>query len=44
MMLRKTLFWIHLTVGCFAGAVVFIMPVTAVLLAYQRQITSWGGP
>lgn len=41
MTLRKTLFWIHLTVGCVAGAVVFIMSVTGVLLAYQRPITSW---
>ncbi len=41
MTLRKTLFWTHLTVGCFAGAVVFVMSVAGVLLAYQRQITRW---
>src|SRR5277367_1570250 len=41
MSLRKTLFWIHLAIGCSAGAVVFLMSVTGVLLAYQRQITSW---
>jgi uncharacterized iron-regulated membrane protein len=41
MSLRRILFWIHLTTGCLAGAVVLIMSVTGVLLAYQRQITSW---
>lgn len=41
MSLRKILFWIHLTVGCLAGAVVFVMAVTGVLLAYQHQITAW---
>jgi uncharacterized iron-regulated membrane protein len=41
MSLRKSLFWIHLAIGCSAGAVVFLMSVTGVLLAYQRQITSW---
>ncbi len=38
---RKALFWIHLAVGCLAGAVILIMSVTGVLLAYQRQIISW---
>src|SRR5277367_1049336 len=38
---RKILFWIHLSVGCAAGAVVFIMSVTGALLAYERQIISW---
>ena len=41
MTLRKLLFWIHLTIGCLAGAVVLIMSVTGLLLAYQRQITAW---
>jgi uncharacterized iron-regulated membrane protein len=41
MNLRKLLFWIHLSVGCAAGAVVFIMSVTGALLAYERQIISW---
>lgn len=41
MSLRKVLFWIHLGTGCLAGAVVLIMSVTGVLLAYQRQVTSW---
>ena len=38
---RKILFWIHLTAGCGAGAVVLIMSVTGVLLAYERQILTW---
>lgn len=41
MRLRKTLFWIHLATGCSAGAIIFFMSVTGVLLAYQRQITGW---
>jgi uncharacterized iron-regulated membrane protein len=38
---RTLLFWSHLAAGLFAGAVVLIMSVTGVLLAYQRQITVW---
>ena len=38
---RKILFWIHLATGCLAGTIVLIMSVTGVLLAYERQITSW---
>jgi uncharacterized iron-regulated membrane protein len=41
MPLRKAVFWLHLTTGCFAGIVVFVMSVTGVLLAYQRQIVAW---
>jgi len=41
MSLRKTLFWIHLAIGCSAGAVVFLMSATGVLLTYQRRITGW---
>ena len=41
MRLRKILFWMHLATGCLAGAVVLVMSVTGVLLAYQRQITAW---
>jgi uncharacterized iron-regulated membrane protein len=36
--MRKILFWIHLAIGCAAGAVIFVMSVTGVLLAYERQI------
>ena len=38
---RKILFWIHLATGCLTGTIVLIMSVTGVLLAYERQITSW---
>jgi uncharacterized iron-regulated membrane protein len=38
---RKALFWLHLAAGLAAGTVIFIMAVTGVLLAYERQITEW---
>ncbi len=38
--LRKVLFWSHLAVGVTAGAVIFIMSVTGVLLTYQKQIVA----
>ena len=41
MRLRTILFWAHLACGVAAGAVIFIMSVTGVLLTYQRQITAW---
>jgi uncharacterized iron-regulated membrane protein len=41
MSFRKILFWIHLAMGCVAGAVILIMSVTGVLLMYQRQIITW---
>jgi uncharacterized iron-regulated membrane protein len=40
MKLRRVFFWVHLTTGCCAGAVIFLMSITGVLLAYQRQILS----
>ena len=39
--LRKIIFWCHLPVGVIAGLVILIMCVTGVLLAYEKQITSW---
>ena len=39
--LRKIIFWCHLPVGVIAGVVILIMCVTGVLLAYEKQITSW---
>jgi uncharacterized iron-regulated membrane protein len=39
--MRKALFWVHLIAGCAAGAVILIMAVTGVVLAYKRQITEW---
>ncbi|MES1258110.1 MAG: PepSY-associated TM helix domain-containing protein [Acidobacteriota bacterium] len=40
-MLRKIFFWLHLSAGALAGVVIFIMSVTGVLLAWQRQIIHW---
>ena len=39
--LRKIIFWCHLPVGVMAGIIILIMSVTGVLLAYEKQITSW---
>ncbi len=41
MTFRKLLFWCHLTAGCLAGIVIFVMSVTGVLLAFERQINAW---
>jgi uncharacterized iron-regulated membrane protein len=38
---RKVLFWCHLVAGALAGLVIFVMSVTGVLLAYERQLTAW---
>ncbi len=38
---RKVVFWMHLVAGVVAGAVVLVMSVTGVLLAYERQMTAW---
>jgi uncharacterized iron-regulated membrane protein len=38
---RRILFWIHLSAGVVAGIVIFIMSVTGVILAYERQIMRW---
>src|SRR3954470_24853182 len=40
-MVRKIVFWAHLTCGVSAGLVVLMMSVTGVLLAYERQIVAW---
>lgn len=42
MKLRRILFWIHLSAGVVAGIVIFIMSVTGVILAYEKQIMRWG--
>jgi uncharacterized iron-regulated membrane protein len=39
--LRKIIFWCHLPLGVIAGVVILIMCVTGVLLAYEKQLTSW---
>lgn len=38
---RRILFWLHLAAGSLAGIVIFIMCVTGVLLAYERQIVAF---
>ena len=49
--LRTVIFWLHLTAGLAAAAIILIMSLTGVLLTYQRQIQAWadtrgldGGP
>ena len=41
MKLRKIIFWLHLTAGVAAGAVILVMSVTGVLLAFERQIVAF---
>ncbi|MGN6182819.1 MAG: PepSY-associated TM helix domain-containing protein [Thermoanaerobaculia bacterium] len=38
MPLRKFFFWLHLTAGVLAGIIIFVLSVTGVALAYQRQM------
>jgi uncharacterized iron-regulated membrane protein len=40
-MLRKIIFWIHLTLGVSAGVFIFVMAATGVTLAFERQITAF---
>ena len=39
--LRNVIFWCHLPAGVIAGAIILVMSVTGVLLAFERQITFW---
>ena len=41
MMLRRTIFWIHLGVGASAALVVLMMAATGVILTYERQLNEW---
>jgi uncharacterized iron-regulated membrane protein len=41
MKLREIVFWMHLTAGLVVGAIVLVMSVTGVLLAFERQLTEW---
>jgi uncharacterized iron-regulated membrane protein len=41
MSIRRLIFWAHLTAGVSAGVVIFIMCVTGVLLAFERQVNDW---
>jgi uncharacterized iron-regulated membrane protein len=40
-LLRKVLFWLHLTAGVVAGAVILVMSVTGVLLAFEKQVVGF---
>jgi uncharacterized iron-regulated membrane protein len=39
--LRKIFFWLHLAAGVTAGAVILLMSVTGVLLAFERQVIAY---
>ncbi|HYI10784.1 MAG TPA: PepSY-associated TM helix domain-containing protein [Thermoanaerobaculia bacterium] len=41
MNLRKIFFWLHLAAGVTAGAVILLMSVTGVLLAFERQVVAY---
>ena len=41
MTIRKVFFWMHLTAGATACAVILIMCVTGAMLAYEKQILAW---
>jgi uncharacterized iron-regulated membrane protein len=38
---RRILFWLHLSAGSLAGIVIFIMSVTGIVLAYERDIVEF---
>ena len=40
-MIRKTLFWLHLSAGVSAGLIILMMSVTGVILTYERQMQVW---
>jgi uncharacterized iron-regulated membrane protein len=40
-MLRRTIFWIHLSCGVVTSLVVLMMSVTGVILTYERQMGEW---
>lgn len=40
-MIRKTVFWTHLTCGLVAAIVVLNLALTGVILTYERQIETW---
>ena len=40
-LLRKTLFWLHLTTAVCSAVIIVIMAATGALLTYERQIVSW---
>jgi uncharacterized iron-regulated membrane protein len=40
-MIRKTIFWMHLSCGVAVGLVVLMMSATGVILTYERQMLDW---
>ena len=40
-MIRKALFWMHLSAGVSAGLIILMMSVTGVILTYERQLQAW---
>src|SRR4029450_6679479 len=42
--IRTVFFWLHLATGLAAGVVVFIMSVTGVLLAFEKQLVYYADP
>jgi uncharacterized iron-regulated membrane protein len=40
-LIRKVLFWLHLSAGVMAGVVILIMSITGVALTYERQMVQW---
>jgi uncharacterized iron-regulated membrane protein len=40
-LLRKIVFWLHLTAGVIAGLVILIMSATGVVLTYEKQMIAW---
>jgi uncharacterized iron-regulated membrane protein len=41
MHVRKIFFWLHLTAGVVAGAVILVMSATGVALAFEKEIIAW---
>lgn len=39
--LRRVIFWLHLGTGVSTGLIIGLMSVTGVLLAFERQLTTW---
>lgn len=38
---RKVLFWVHLTLGLFSGAVIALMSVTGIAIAFEEEMLAW---
>lgn len=38
---RSLIFWIHLSIGILAGALILLMSITGVMLGFERQMIAW---